>query len=201
MRNTSALRQRSAARSARRDRAVRAARRRDVDAVEVIAMDSLHMEELICKRCGNSFFPKRKNGNVDFCSFECKRLARHDEYALNSNIPNRSSSATTGAIHELLVCIDLMRRGYNVFRAQSPSCPCDVIALLNGCIYKVEVTTGQLNFNNNGISYPRKSDRYDYDIMAVVFHNGKILYLKNHDDISAFNIDFYGIAIKKGDKS
>ena len=53
----------------------------------------------------------------------------------------KQTPATTGAISELKVAVDLLSIGYHIFRAESPSCPCDLIALKNGKIFAVEVRT------------------------------------------------------------
>ena len=58
-----------------------------------------------------------------------------------------------GALGELAVCADLLSRGYEVFRAVSPSCSVDVIAQKNGKISRVEVKTGYINKNTDRI-YP-----------------------------------------------
>ncbi len=126
----------------------------------------------------------------------CPKIARYPykrKYLIETDSPRRLevATATTGAMHELLVCADLMRRGYDVFRAQSPSCPCDVIAMIDGQTYKVEVTTGYMR-EDGQFSYPKKNNRYDYDIIAIVFHNGDILYLQRTASVTAPNITFEG---------
>jgi len=89
-------------------------------------------------------------------------------------------SGTVGALHELLVCADLMMKGYNVFRAMSPSCSCDIMATKADVIYRIEVTTGIKYPSTGRISYPaHKNGRYLFDILAVVFHNGEIIYHKD----------------------
>ena len=45
---------------------------------------------------------------------------------------NCKSIGTTGAIAELVVATDLLGRGYEVFRALSPSCSGDLAVLKNG---------------------------------------------------------------------
>jgi hypothetical protein len=66
-----------------------------------------------------------------------------------------------------------MARGYHVFRALSPSCPVD-LTILNGTnVFRMEVTTG--NYHPGGITYPAK-DSSRFDVLAVVFHDGQILY-------------------------
>ena len=52
-------------------------------------------------------------------------------------------SGTKGAAAELRVAADLMMRGYHVFRALSPACPCDLIAYRDGePPIRIEVKSG-----------------------------------------------------------
>lgn len=51
------------------------------------------------------------------------------------------TAATTGAISELRVAVELMARGYHIFRAESPNCPCGLIAFKDTQILKIEVRT------------------------------------------------------------
>jgi hypothetical protein len=51
-------------------------------------------------------------------------------------------TATVGAMTELLICADLIRRGYDVFRAVSPACYCDIIARKEEVTLNVEARTG-----------------------------------------------------------
>lgn len=69
------------------------------------------------------------------------------------------SSSTVGAMSELLAAADLMRRGYAVFRALSPSCFCDLIAEKNGKTEMVEVRTGYRG-SDGRLAFPKlKHDR------------------------------------------
>src|SRR5208337_2252007 len=49
--------------------------------------------------------------------------------------------ATIGAVSELEVAADLMRREFEVFRALSPAASCDLIAIREGRILRIEVRT------------------------------------------------------------
>lgn len=51
------------------------------------------------------------------------------------------STSTTGATHELLVTTDLLKRGFNVYRAISPNAPCDLIVEKDGKLCRLEVRT------------------------------------------------------------
>jgi hypothetical protein len=57
------------------------------------------------------------------------------------------ASATVGAIAELLISIDLMMKGYEVYRALSPASPCDILARKNGNEFPIEVRTGFKNLD------------------------------------------------------
>jgi len=49
-----------------------------------------------------------------------------------------------GAISELLVCADLMSKGWDVYRATDPTCACDLMAVRPGIApVRVEVKTGK----------------------------------------------------------
>ncbi len=77
--------------------------------------------------------------------------------------------STTGAYHELKVSLDLISKGYEVFRALSPSCSCDLIALKNGKSLRVEVTTGAFQALRQGNTlYWAKHDPKKYDLLVVV---------------------------------
>ena len=87
------------------------------------------------------------------------------------------NTGTVGAISELKVAIDLMSKGYKVFRALSPMCSCDLAVLKDKTLLRVEVTTGHFNghySSNKTLSYDRH-DPKNFDIIAVVTSQG-ILY-------------------------
>jgi len=92
-----------------------------------------------------------------------------DPYRKLNPIP----SGTVGAINELLVCSDLLSKGYHVFRSVSQSCPCDLIILNNGNALRVEVKTGRMN--KDGSACSPKTDRSKHDVLATVV-DGKIFY-------------------------
>jgi hypothetical protein len=90
-----------------------------------------------CRHCKKWFGTTRKQQN--YCSTACRKTS----YA-SSNPFHASdlSSSTRGAIAELVVAIDLMANGYEVFRALSPSSGCDLLAIRGDALRKLEVRTG-----------------------------------------------------------
>ncbi len=91
-------------------------------------------------------------------------------------------AGTVGAVTEMAVAIDLMRGGWAVFRALSPSCHCDLIASKRGELVKVEVRTGYCSVSGN-LTYPfssKKDVKDRYDVMAVrVWAQNKTYFLDN----------------------
>jgi hypothetical protein len=85
-------------------------------------------------------------------------------------------TGTVGAMHELLVAADLMKRGSHVFRALSPSCPGDLMILQGSKIKIVEVTTGYRLLNGT-LAYPTRKQTERFDVLAVVERTGKINYI------------------------
>ena len=121
------------------------------------------MRVIKCRTCREEIQLNGHRGEWSkvFCSAECQRSA----YNLKSFTYGFSPS-TVGAISELLVSADLMKKGFEVFRALSPSCSCDLIAAKKGRLLRVEVRTGQYNRQEPTIYY--KQTDVKGDLMAVV---------------------------------
>jgi len=80
---------------------------------------------------------------------------------------NHTNTGTKGAIGELRVCTDLLARGYEVFRAVSPSASCDLIAVRDGRIWRVEVRSAPCYGGKVYKSRPKK-DAGKQDVYAWV---------------------------------
>jgi hypothetical protein len=76
-------------------------------------------------------------------------------------------SGTIGAIHEYAVAIDLLKKGYTVFRSITPNGPCDLACLKGTKFSKIEVTTGHIT-SGGKIYFPSKPAPYTYDHLAIV---------------------------------
>lgn len=74
---------------------------------------------------------------------------------------------------ELVVAVDLMDKGFAVFRSLSPSCLCDLIAFKDEKSLRVEVRTGYLS-EKGIVSFPLKpSDAGRQDLYGVFVRNEK----------------------------
>lgn len=120
-----------------------------------------------CKNCKKEFiaYPHYK-----FCSNEC-RFAHFHSQAI-TNIP----TGTIGALAELMVSCELMRVGYEVFRAMSPSSDSDLIAIKDNTIYKIEVRTGRYS-DVGKIHYPK--NKTDGKHVIVVTHSDQKIHFIN----------------------
>lgn len=103
------------------------------------------------------------------CKSEFKRMTK--EYQYEGGMIGRN---TRGTINELLVASDLLKKGYEVFRAECPACSCDLIILNNLKPYRVEVKTGcrvggEINISRSKLNLAK------FDILAIVF-DGVIRY-------------------------
>lgn len=130
-----------------------------------------------CERCGKLIPVKHGMSEYQYlrrkyCSKKCR----------NGYVPqnNALSTGQIGAMNELIVSADLIRRRVHVFRAVSPSSPCDLIIILGGQLLRVEVTTGNRHLMANGelgklcfISHNHDK----YDILAVVTSTEGIVYI------------------------
>jgi len=86
------------------------------------------------------------------------------------------NTSHVGCIGELLVTIDLMRRGYEIFRGISPACRCDLIAIKEKVSRRIEVTKGYRPTLDKTLKY-RRHNVDNYDVMAIWEDDGLITYL------------------------
>ncbi len=110
-----------------------------------------------------------------YCSDECFRAYRAKKYQTNNPKPTMPTN-TVGAIAELRVAVDLLSHGYHVFRAMSPSCPCDLAVLKDGKLLKIEAR--KVSISASGKVYrniARHDDPENIDIYAWVLPT-KIIY-------------------------
>lgn len=132
-----------------------------------------------CQSCKKDISTERSNKK--FCGKECKKKFVNEKYGIkfDKDVVNTS---TRGAINELLICCDLMKRGYHVFRAVSPDTSCDIAIVKGNTLFRVEVTTGHILSSGGKVFYPQK-DSSKFDILAVCVSNGTIMYFPDIETI------------------
>lgn len=127
-----------------------------------------------CKKCDKVF--RQKVGIQEYCTNECRESARVRIAAYDG-----VSTGKVGAVSELIISADLLKHGYNVFRAVSQSCDCDLIIEKKGKLFKVEVTGGYLN-RLGKLNRPthKLKDQHKFDILAIYIHKtSEIQYVTN----------------------
>lgn len=83
---------------------------------------------------------------------------------------------TVGAICEVQVSADLMKRGYEVYRTMSHHASCDLVALRNDKLVRIEVRAAKKGqCGTHGV----------YDCLAAVDPDGTIYYRPDIDALTA----------------
>lgn len=106
---------------------------------------------LKCEECEKDFVHSQHNTKT--CSLQCHMIRTKKKYGRvqDYSIP----SGTVGAMSELAVSIDLLKKGYAVFRSLSPACFCDVVIIKDEKVLRVEIRTGY-EYPNGRVSFPRQ---------------------------------------------
>lgn len=137
----------------------------------------------MCKMCGDAISENRRRRRAMFCSKICASgFYKRKWKEKNPRRVYRGRTSHTGAAHELLVSADLMLRGYEIFRALSPDCPCDLAMIRDGKMLRVQVTTGYTSLTGK-MSWPFK-DPKKHDLLAIVVGK-EIHYIPPIDTLTA----------------
>ena len=133
---------------------------------------------MICanERCKREFKPKKAIQR--FCSKKCRNDSNYNRYFTRSAYKaNGISTGTVGAISDLRVCVDLLTKGYAVFRALSQSCPCDLAILKDGRLLTIESRTGTENKETGTINWSKahfKSDHFAVVLPDRIFYDPEL---------------------------
>ena len=125
---------------------------------------------LKCAVCETELSTEQQRRHCKYCSAVC-RSAQAKMIRTETN-PTRNEligKVPRGTISELLVSVDLMEQGYEVFRALSAACSCDLVAILGqNPPQRIEVKTG--SYSSGGcIMFGMKAEGIGkYDILALV---------------------------------
>lgn len=128
------------------------------------------LREKSCPNCLKSF-----NGyhNQVFC---CKACVK--EWSGKVSLYPEVPSGTVGALNELKVSVDLMAKGYEVYRALSPSSSCDVLALKDKVLYAFEVRTAYRN-KAGKYTFPRQRIKAEHLVLVIP---DEIVYIFNYHE-------------------
>lgn len=130
-----------------------------------------------CRQCGRE---THSAGSKKYCSGACQRRAQGERWkAANPPIPAAEwdlPSTTVGMIHQMVVEMDLMRKGKSVFRAVNDS-GCDLVVVDGNVATRIEVTTGHRSTGGTLQFQKHKSRSGKFDVLAVVTRDGVITYI------------------------
>lgn len=93
-----------------------------------------------CALCGKEFLSR--NPQHKYCCARCQSTENRIRYYRNNgNIQTfpKELSSSIGAACELIVCADLLSKGYHVFRSMSPTAPYDLVVTMKEKTIRVEV--------------------------------------------------------------
>lgn len=82
----------------------------------------------------------------------------------------RAKAGSTGAMSEILVCLALLKRGYDVYRSVAVSGACDLIALNHtiGVACRIEVKTSHRKVSGDLRFTLKDCQRENHDVLALV---------------------------------
>jgi hypothetical protein len=135
---------------------------------------------MLCRYCSQPIPADRLRFHAVFCSSTC-RSASHKSNYRSLNILTGLSSGTVGAISELVVTTMLLQMGYDLFRAVSPACSCDLIAVTAGHSWRIEVRTGSYSPIGTPIYGWSGKDHVRSDVLAVVVNGRDVIFKPTSD--------------------
>jgi hypothetical protein len=122
-----------------------------------------------CLHCRSPF--RTSNYQQKYCGKECQRAHYYGTPIYDESDVLAAASispGTRGAMSELRVCVDLMARGFHVYRAMSPSCPSDLVVWKErGRAIRIEVKTARKNMATGNIAY-QSSKRNVFEVICYV---------------------------------
>ena len=120
-----------------------------------------------CAQCGD-VLPPKSHGRRMFCGIACSAASRVPATPDLRGYSGGLVTGTRGAVSELRVVVDLMERGFHVYRAMSPSCPCDLVVWKeDGPVIRVEVKTARAH-RRTGKVYFNKGAKNVFDAICHV---------------------------------
>ena len=129
----------------------------------------------VCLQCGSAIHKKRRG--TAYCSHACAQEAKNAAHRERNAVPQGICQADRGTYGELLVCCDLLHKGYDVYRSVSPAAKCDLVVIRPPVMYRVEVRTGHLKPHSITMAYSKDRLTAEFtDVVAVVIQAKEIWY-------------------------
>lgn len=84
-------------------------------------------------------------------------------------------TVTIGAMSELQVTVDLLGNGWDVYRSVCQAARCDLVAVKDGRVLRIEVRSGKRNTLGN-IAVCKPPATHQFTTFAIVLEDGEIVY-------------------------
>ena len=104
-----------------------------------------------CKYCDKPI-PLTRRRNAIYCSKDCKLFDIKKRYH-SLNPQSTLAPTASGAVSEYKVIIDLLNRGFEVFRSVEPGSTCDLAILKNNKLLKLTLV---VNFSKLVVNFFKK---------------------------------------------
>jgi hypothetical protein len=128
---------------------------------------------------GKQYVRSSKSQDRDDAERFLERLKAEKNWPISidtSSLISNERQGHIGCISELYVSTDLMNRGVEVFKSLSSHCSCDLIALFDGKMIRVEVKTGDTSHYKPLVPISRHRHLGKFDLLAVVDRKRGIVY-------------------------
>jgi hypothetical protein len=130
-----------------------------------------------CLNCEKTFRALR---NQVFCTKYCSRVYKFQNSRVSNGLEH-IAAGTVGRVSEIMVCVDLMKKGFEVYTALSTSSHCDLLAIKDKITYGFEVRTGQYFASKNGHRLHYPTNNIGGKTVVVVTHSdNKIHYMSDN---------------------
>ena len=132
---------------------------------------------IYCKYCRKKIPEDRLRRRAIYCNNKCRKEHLRE---LRGDLSDVYMPPTTkGAIAELKTCADLLKKGYHVFKAVSPSCPCDLVIWDGDNTIELVEVKSVVRDKKGGVVKPgfslEKGEKHT--VLAMVIHaEDKIVY-------------------------
>ena len=127
-----------------------------------------------CPECGKDIDPGERK---EFCNPE--HVTRFNRRRFGESFEKSEIGAKKGligAIQEVRVVIDLLNKGFEVFRAATPSAQDDIWISKSGKLLRIQVKTGHLQTGNIIFSDSTRFEKNCDAVLAIPLDDGEIQY-------------------------
>ena len=125
-----------------------------------------------CREMTQAQAAKKLKGIIDLAT---RKFEAFQSLRIGSGYPRgKDAKRMVGAIAEMSVCLDLLRRTVEVYQAVNPLAPVDLVAFVQGQAFRVEVKAGRLVNGHASCDFGRNLG--NFDILAIAASDGTVVY-------------------------